>query len=260
MQHPAENHADRRRAFSLVELSIVLVILGLLVGGILSGQALIRAAELRSVATDLSKYQTALYTFRDKYFAIPGDMVNATSFWGTATVCPGGTGSGTCNGNGDGIITNVSGNIYESIRAWQHLVNAGLIEGNYTGAWSYIVIGTNVPKSKVSPAGFGIISFGPTYGSAYCPDLCWPNQSAALALEFGTANSVFDTPRTAAIKAEDAWNIDTKLDDGKPYMGSIMAGGAIAGWSSCVTTTAVPSEYNVTSTSIACPLTEVVIR
>lgn len=73
-----------KNAFSLVELSIVLVILGLLTGGILAGQNLIRAAELRSVTTQLQQYQTALQTFRNKYFALPGDMTKATDFWTSA--------------------------------------------------------------------------------------------------------------------------------------------------------------------------------
>ena len=63
-----------RDAFSLVELSIVLVILGLLVGGVLSGQALIQAAQLRAVSEEYTKYTTAALTFRDKYLATPGDM------------------------------------------------------------------------------------------------------------------------------------------------------------------------------------------
>ena len=66
-------HTDQR-GFTLVELSIVLVILGLLVGGVLSGQSLIRAAELRAVSTEHSKFVTAMNSFRDKYFAAPGDM------------------------------------------------------------------------------------------------------------------------------------------------------------------------------------------
>lgn len=70
--------------FSLVELSIVLVILGLLVGGILGGQSLIHAAELRAIPTETEKYQTALNTFRMKYFALAGDFDKATSFWGNA--------------------------------------------------------------------------------------------------------------------------------------------------------------------------------
>lgn len=69
------------RGFSLVELSIVLVILGLLTGGILAGQSLIRASELRSVSTELQRYSSAIYSFRDQYMALPGDMLNATSFW-----------------------------------------------------------------------------------------------------------------------------------------------------------------------------------
>lgn len=78
------------RGFSLVELSIVLVILGLLTGGILAGQSLIRAAELRSYITDVQRYPAAVNAFKDKYFAYPGDMANATKFWGAL----GGDGTG----------------------------------------------------------------------------------------------------------------------------------------------------------------------
>ena len=99
-------------AFSLVELSIVLVILGLLTGGILTGQNLIRAAELRSVTTQLQAYQTAVMSFRDTYQAVAGDMRNATRFWGYSsgiTACDNLTGAadapaGVCDGNGDGRV------------------------------------------------------------------------------------------------------------------------------------------------------------
>lgn len=101
--------------FSLVELSIVLVILGLLTGGILAGQSLIRASELRSVSVDLVRTQTAVMSFRDKYMAIPGDMSTATRFWGAAHATPAtcrttsSSSTATCDGDGNGNITTMDG-------------------------------------------------------------------------------------------------------------------------------------------------------
>ena len=164
------------RGFSLVELSIVLVILGLLVGGVLSGQSLIRAAELRSVTADYSRYVAAISSFRDKYFALPGDMANAGSFWGVDTTAncdwassTAGTGTTTCNGDGDGrIIVNYTSPSNEPFRSWQHLASAGLVEGSYNGLCSPCwpgsaggaVPGQNVPKSRISNAGWTLYSFG----------------------------------------------------------------------------------------------------
>jgi hypothetical protein len=151
-------------AFSLVELSIVLVILGLLVGGILAGQSLIRASEIRSMATDVTNYAVAIQTFRDKYMALPGDMPNAVAFWGAAD----GAGAGmtaacattdsrtladpraTCNGNGDGRVDYVTQS-EETKRAWQHLANAGLISGRYSGTMigGFRVAGVDIPALRV---------------------------------------------------------------------------------------------------------------
>ena len=71
-----------KNGFTLLELSIVMVIIGLIIGGITVGQDLIRSAELNSVVTDINKYKTAINTFNLKYNAMPGDMSNATSYWG----------------------------------------------------------------------------------------------------------------------------------------------------------------------------------
>lgn len=215
MQHP-------HSAFSLVELSIVLVILGLLTGGILAGQSLIRAAELRSVSTDYNRYITATQTFRDKYFALPGDMPNATKFWGatnpvlaTCKTTPS-TGTSTCDGEGNGIISWYDGSqpmFYETFGFWKHLANAGLIEGSYSNVGVYPpVAGTNVPRSRINNAFFFVSSLSPGY-----------SDTNYFTFEPPTNFMVFTTTNYAvgALKAEEAWNLDTKMDDGKPGLGAV---------------------------------------
>lgn len=219
------------RAFSLVELSIVLVILGLLTGGILAGQNLIRAAELRGVVTDLHKYHTAVMTFRDKYFALPGDMPNAVQFWGARdgattdgldttcdTLTTPATGAETCNGNGDGRIQS-----REVFRAWNHMANAGLIEGTYTGIPNaggtlLAIPGENTPQSKISNVGFSILT-----ANEYTADSgSWFIHDAGLLFSVGkkyTDNEL----RIGFLLPEEAWNIDKKIDDGKPSYGKMLS-------------------------------------
>lgn len=131
----------KKSAFSLVELSIVLVILGLLVGGVLAGQSLIRAAELRKHIRFHSEFTTIWSTFRDKYFYYPGDMPNASMFWGKYnSLCPAALGAvgspGTCDGNGDGRI-HWTGN-GEMTYVQQHLALAGMAPGFDTQPAAYI--------------------------------------------------------------------------------------------------------------------------
>lgn len=259
----------RNRGFSLVELSIVLVILGLLTGGILSGQSLIRAAELRSVSTDITRYRTAVASFRDKYFAIPGDMTNATAFWGFADGTHGSdatciaasqTGPGTCNGNGNGMVGANGGSTaeyYERFHFWKQLANAGLIEGSYTGAAGGTgtapteepIIGTNVPRTRLSNVGVALYPrasqsaidaswFAGPYGNIYFIGAKRSNGTAA-----------------AALKPEEVWNIDTKLDDGRPAYGVIMSQpNTNTTVPLCVDGATANANYNLQETSNACSI------
>jgi prepilin-type N-terminal cleavage/methylation domain-containing protein len=253
---------NRNSAFSLVELSIVLVILGLLIGGILSGQSLIRASELRAVSTEYQRYYTATQTFRDKYFALPGDLPNATAFWGKDnTNCAGNTGTqatpGTCNGNGNGIMdpaaaASVTG---EYFQYWKQLALAGLIEGTYTGiagagAASEHLRATNAPASKLSNSMWGV-----WYAANYAGDTGSYALDYQNAYIFGAQTATVH-PNTPNLKPEEAWNIDTKIDDGKPGYGKVVA---IMWNNACATggaseTDLAPSVYNLSNTTIICGL------
>jgi type II secretory pathway pseudopilin PulG len=245
-------------AFSLVELSIVLVILGLLIGGILSGQALIRAAELRAVTTEYQRYATAIHTFRDKYFALPGDMRNATAFWNSA----GGDGFNlactavattlptTCNGNGDGSIWSGGDTISETYRAWEHMANAGLIEGTYTGAadtagYADATRGINQPASKLSQGAWTlwtIYSWG-TFGKA--------GTSLWLGADIVSGQAYSFYP---LLTPEEAWNIDTKTDDGRPGYGKITTTDSANSYGPACTgsATASTAQYQLNNTAKLC--------
>ncbi len=212
----------------------MLVILGLLVGGILAGQSLIRASELRSLSADVTKYTTATFAFKDKYFALPGDMANATAFWGVAggttgdptdTACQqtASTDARTCNGDGNGQVVS-----YERLRYWQHLANAGLVEGTYTGrGWSYLSnpqygcqIGRNCPamrlgKASISPLSAGLMADD---GNVLPYTLGTYFFVGKTSLTNGGIN---DNPLGAILATEEMWNIDTKLDDGLPNSGTV---------------------------------------
>ncbi len=222
------------QAFSLIELSLVLVILGLLTGGILAGQSLIRASEIRSVASDYQRFMTANQTFRDKYFALPGDMRNATAFWDIASGTTGNdaacydfpsTDKRTCNGDGNGSFgTMTQMQTYEGHRYWQHLANAGLIEGSFTGTGTAVtnrnygsVVGTNAPKLKMAN-----VLFTPIYVKHVNGQQNLYNASYSDVYYVGVSTN---PPNSAVsgpfLKPEEAWNIDTKLDDGRPAFGVV---------------------------------------
>lgn len=217
-----------RRAFTLVEMAIVIVIIGLLIGGVLAGKSLIRGAEMRDIISEFQRYQRALGGFREKYYALPGDMSNAVQFWGAAaggatdgvdlTCVALGSGSPstdmkTCNGDGNGLIGNNVLTVSEMLRAWQHLANAKMIEGFYTGvpgASGDQVIGQNVPASRVTNMGWMIYGVGSYAGDA-----------AFFAADYG---NVFNAgPLSGGLNTgAEAYDLDKKIDDGNPQSGVVM--------------------------------------
>lgn len=260
---------ENKQGFSLVELSIVLVILGLLTGGILAGQNLIRAAELRNVSTEFQTYSTAIMTFRDKYLGLPGDLRNAADFWdgnASMTNCltnAGAAGTDTCNGDSNGFIDNVGSTTvaYESYAIWKQLANAGLIEGSYTGISGdsdatpdSVISGstTNTPSSKLGNAGWSIGDDAIIDGAV---DMLGTPTSGNYMVIGSVATD--DYTIGDALTPEEAWNIDTKMDDGQPGIGAVQANetwDTATDAADCETTATTAAEYALDQSAVNCVL------
>ena len=120
----------RNQGFTLVEIAIVLVIIGLLLGGILKGQEMITQAKIKNVVNDFNGITAAVNSYQDRYRAMPGDDLNATGRW-TGAVSGGGNGqiAGLYNAATAATYTAVM----ESNLFWWHLRLAGFVGGATTG-------------------------------------------------------------------------------------------------------------------------------
>ena len=113
--------------FTLIEIAIVLVIIGLLLGGVLKGQELINSAKVKNLATDFKNVPIYIYGYQDKYKALPGDDAQASTHLTAASgvTIVNGNGSGIINGKWNDTITQNS----ESFNFWQHIRLAGFGPG-----------------------------------------------------------------------------------------------------------------------------------
>ncbi|MEK6747142.1 MAG: type II secretion system protein [Pseudomonadota bacterium] len=252
----------RNKGFTLTELSVVLVIIGLLIGASLTGISLIRSAEIREVIGEYDRYAKAIKEFQDKYQALPGDMSNAETIWGSDATCDTTATNtvakiATCSGDGNGRIGTSStagvldtNDAYEWFRAWQQLSNAGLIDTKFTGVKASATdgdagIGLNVPQSKLSvKSGWTLYYFLLT---ATDTNLWGDNYGHVFAFGGDSGTSVTNVP---VLSPENAYNIDKKIDDGTPGRGNIRAR-RTASEVNCTTsdTTQDAAAYNATSTT-----------
>ena len=114
---------NQQKGFTLVEIAIVLVIIGLLLGGVLKGQELINQAKVKNIANDVNGVGAAVYAYQDRYKALPGDDNGAKDRWSLTDAQ---------NGNRNGTLDTTTND--ETKLFWLHLRKAGLIAGDATSS------------------------------------------------------------------------------------------------------------------------------
>ena len=182
----------KQSGFTLIEIAIVLVIIGLLLGGVLKGQELITIARVRNVISQQDGFKAAYFGFLDRYRALPGDYSQANP--NIANVAAG------ANGNNNGRIESIAGGgtIDEHVAAWDHLSKAGFINGSYTYA---VVPETNASAPTNPYARYLRVIYDNNYAA----------NAGALRHNLKTGNQI-----PSDIMAE----IDRKIDDGNPIGGT----------------------------------------
>jgi len=120
----------KQKGFTLVEIAIVLVIVGLLIGGVLKGQEMITNAKLKRVESDNAGIAAAMFSYQDRYLQLPGDDDNAQNRFTLYTDGVNDPGA-LINGNSDGVIDGLwdAAADTETSNFWKHLRAAGLIPG-----------------------------------------------------------------------------------------------------------------------------------
>lgn len=233
---------DREAGFTLVELAVVMIIIGLLIGGVLKGQELIANAQITATVAQVKGIDAATTTFRDMYDSLPGDMNNPGARLPTCAAVP------SCNINGDGD-RRVDGDFTatptgEGLSFWSQLNAADLMTG--IDPAQGVVWGGQFPEAEIGGGFF--VSFHAGGGGASMPNLQGVTASNVRA---GHYLALHSDPATGVdgigyLDPNQAFRIDSKLDDGVPGTGSVMAAGATA----CINGTA----YNEAVPSASCNL------
>lgn len=185
--------------FTLIEIAIVLVIIGLLLGGVLKGQELINSAKVKNLATDFRNIPVFIYGYQDKFKALPGDDTQvATHVGGTPATTPAALGNGLIDGQ-----WNSNTQTDESIVFWQHVRLAGLAAGP-----------TVVPVAAIA--------------SDQDPYLQQNAVGGRIGIESGSPNPPIVNMKgsyiicSTHILGKFAKQLDTTLDDGVNTTGSVM--------------------------------------
>lgn len=235
--------SSKKSAFSLIELSIVLIIIGLLIAGVTGGASLIKSSELRAAISEARGYAVAVNGFFAQYNALPGDYTTAIA---------GSSFAGSTNGGNSKIqyfASDTSSYNSESVVAWNQLIATGTIDStlalSYTSVTTAQTVGTMMPASKIKFAGWHFdyrnnvgaandytSATGTAEGAAAAAanqnvvvltpaTIVSANTSTSPTLVNGVVNIAYTTDGVGALTGPDALSIDTKVDDGFANAGRV---------------------------------------
>lgn len=199
----------RQQGFTLIEIAIVLLIIGLLLGGIMKGQSMINSARVRAIANDLTGIEAAWISFQDRYRSLPGDYSRAS----THIV------QGAVDGDANARVDTGA----EAGAVWQHLAGAGFISGIYDGA-------------PVASLADGVCAEATCPGNPYNGFYKIGNSTNGL----GQTNASHELTTGGNIPVEVMYELDLKIDDGLPNTGRLRAFD-VAPYNNCV----VNNEWDV---------------
>jgi prepilin-type N-terminal cleavage/methylation domain-containing protein len=260
MQRLSSHTRLAQAGFTLVEMAIVMVIIGLITGATFVGFDMKRASEIRAVTNERGQIVSAVSAFRQKYLALPGDMRNATTYWGAAHATPAtcqttsSTDALTCNGDNNKKIGDAAATYYEIFRFWQQLANAELIKGNFTGIAGsggtlHHVRGSNSLASYVSNLTWEVRNLDSFVGDATWFALDYDN-----ALVIGKQTATGEPETGGGFTPEEVLGIDKKMDDGGAGTGMLVTGN----WDTCTNAAtnadAVTASYDLTVGTDSCSI------
>ena len=239
MQAKAPAKLPMRAGFTLIEMAIVLVIIGLIAGAVVVGQDLMRAAGVRATISQIEKYNTAVNTFREKYGYLPGDInASAAAQFG---FLPRGIYHGM--GDGDGYIEGLYANspstntgyaigYGETAMVWVDLSMANLIDGGFNtstmlsrppGTITGAGLSAYFPTAKLGGGNYIYIWSDGVFHSGGNGWVGWSNNGTNY-FGLSTISQIDGTGQstsTATLPVKDAFAIDSKIDDGLPQLGRV---------------------------------------